>query len=406
MTRKLVTLRQIEKIEPIPKADRIEKITIGGWELVSQKGIHTVGDWVLYYEVDSLLPIQEPYIDTFESRGRKKTQLDDGTILEGYRLRTIKLRGQISQGFILSLTLFPEIDFKDKEKDYAKILGVHKYEVPESPADREANKERIPTTGFAKFKYKFTKFLERKFPKVFKKLKFKSAFPDFLRKSDQERCQNLKNQIWKAYEAETLVQVSYKLDGSSITIARNGKEEFTCSRNLRKNPKQKTDAFIVEGDKIHQKFKKNKLIGNYAFQGELCGPKIQKNFEGLMYNQVYVYSMIDIETRKYLNPKEVLAICNQYDIPHVPILASATTLQSMFPTAIDADDLIKQILKHADGPSGVNGKYREGFVYKALDDSGFSFKAISNSYLLKLEAAMDQEEAEAIEQAKEEVSAD
>lgn len=391
MTRKLVTLRVIEKIEPIPKADRIEKITIGGWEVVSQKGIHNVGDTILFFEVDSLLPIKEPFIDTFEPRGRKKAQLDDGSIVEGYRLRNLKLKGVVSQGFILSLSLFPEIDFKNKDKDYTEILGVHKYEKPETVQDIEANQIKVPIGKFAKFKFIFRKFLETKFPKIFKRYKFKTAFPDFLRKSDQERCQNVKGRIWQSYLNEVPYQITFKLDGSSITNARKSKEEFVCSRNLRKNPKQTHDSFIQASREIQDLYRKNK--DDYAFQGELCGPSIQKNFEGLIRNQMYVYSMIDMETRKYIDPQQVLDTCRRIGIPHVPVLEERIALVELFPTAKDEDDLIKQILKHADGPSGLNGKYREGFVYKALDGSGFSFKAISNSYLLKMESLMDAEDA-------------
>jgi hypothetical protein len=389
MSRKLVTIRKIDSIVPIKGADRIEQINIGGWCIVSQKGQHTIGDFVIMFEVDSLLPIKEPYIDTFEPRGRKKTQLDDGTIVEGYRLRTIKLKGVVSQGFILPLSLFPDIDFSDKDKDYADILGVVKYETPETIQDIEANKEVVPKGTWNKYKWLFRKFLEAKFPKIFKRIKFKSDFPDFIKKTDQERVQNLSDAVWKTYGDGTRYQVSYKLDGSSLTVFREAKVEGACSRNLRKNPKQTTDAFIIEAKKVWEAMRKTNHKGNYTFQGEMVGPKIQENFEGMIKNQFYVYSMWDSITRIQRSPLEVEVLCTTYNIPHVPVLGYHS-LQELFPGMTCKEDLVKAILKHADGPSGLQGKFREGFVYKALDIQ-FSFKAISNAYLL----AKDKQEQEA-----------
>lgn len=102
MERKLVTIRQISAIDPIPNADAIEVLTVDGWKVVAKKDVHKVGEHVLYFEIDSFLPVKEEFEFLRKSSYKK---LEDGT--EGFRLKTVRLRGVCSQGLVIPLsTLF------------------------------------------------------------------------------------------------------------------------------------------------------------------------------------------------------------------------------------------------------------------------------------------------------------
>jgi len=98
MERKLASIRQISEIRPIEGADAIELAIVDGWNVVVAKNVnHKVDDYVVYCEIDSFLPIKPEF--EFLRKSSYKKMGDQ----EGFRLKTIKLRGQISQGLILPL---------------------------------------------------------------------------------------------------------------------------------------------------------------------------------------------------------------------------------------------------------------------------------------------------------------
>ena len=390
MLRKLATIQRVERITPIAKADRIELIHIKGWQVVSQKGLHAEGDFVVFFEIDSFFKEGSlPYAPDLEPRGIKKSQLDTGEVISGYLIKSIKLRGEISQGYIVpfsSYTREQQIYFKkhlENDYDLTSFLNVYKFEKPETGSEREQRlrENRPPKGRFNKFKWLVTRWLENKFPKIFKKLKFKTQFPSFIPKTACVRIQNYKEEMWQHYQDNILFQVSYKLDGSSITIYKKDKVKGVCSRNLALNPKVITNKFNVNGFVIQNKLKE--YPANYCIQGELVSPSIQGNFEGVSQEEVYVYSIWDIDAQVYLNPLDALLFCRKYDLKHVPILHEAISLPTLFPNVVDSDDLLNKLLAYADGPSGLKGKYREGLVYKQCSDGFTAIKTISNSYLIK-----------------------
>lgn len=91
--RKLASIQQIKHIEPIPNADNIVKLSINGWSVVSKKNEFKIGDFCVYFEIDSFLPITDQRFSFLEKSSKAK--MDDEI---GLRLRTIKLKNQISQG--------------------------------------------------------------------------------------------------------------------------------------------------------------------------------------------------------------------------------------------------------------------------------------------------------------------
>lgn len=177
MERKLVTLRKVSEIKPIENADFIELVRIDGWQCVVKKGDFKFGDIGLYFEIDSFLPI-EPRFEFLRKSCYKK--LVDGT--EGFRLKTVKLKGCVSQGLLLPLSIFPDVIFYPeligKTDDYSGLLGVIKYEPP-LPANLKGM--------------------------------VKGLFPSFIKRTDQERCQNLPDyfELYKDWEFE----ITEKLDG-------------------------------------------------------------------------------------------------------------------------------------------------------------------------------------------------
>lgn len=354
--RKLVTIQKIAEVSPIEGADAIVKVRVNDWWCIAKLDEFQVGDLCCYHEIDSLLPIGGVY-DFLAPRGTSKSELEDGTIVEGYRLKSIRLRKQLSQGLVLSAYILGQhAGLLEVGTDVTEELGVHKYEKPMSQSLRGAAR---------------------------------GNFPSFLRKSEQERCQNLRTEIWLAYIRKDKFQVTYKLDGSSMTvfnIVGDTAEHFgteprfgVCSRNL--------ELKDTEGNAFWhmahcRELQKTIDIGSsLMLQGELVSPTIQGNFENVSSPEFYVYNMFDITNQVWVSPSMTSGICGLFGIKHVPVMYDNITLPELFPDAT-SDTIVQLLLDFAEGESGLGGAYREGVVFKCLDND-FSFKAISNKYLLK-----------------------
>lgn len=394
MSRKLATIQQVERITPIPNADRLELLHVKGWQVVSQKGLHKVGDFVVFFEIDSFFKEGvEPFHSDLVARGSRHCQLDTGEVVKGYVIKTIKLRGELSQGYVLSFNTFNADQIKyfnkhlEKDFDLTKYLDVVVFEKPETGYEREERSRlsKPPKGQWNKFKWLVNTWLQKTFPKIFKKKRVNSTFPSFIRKTDCTRIQNIKDIMWDHYNNGTEFQITCKLDGSSISVYRKDKVEGVCSRNLNINMAVITNSFVVNGSIIHNKLK-TYLNNDYCIQGEMVAPNIQGNFEGVSKPEVYVYSIWDMKNQTYLNPADTLLFCNMYHINHVPVLHERIKLKELIPVATDAEDLLKQLLLYADGPSGLKGKFREGLVLKQCDKLVNPIKIISNKYLLKTQA--------------------
>jgi RNA ligase (TIGR02306 family) len=359
--RKLASIRTVESVHSIPDADKIEMIVIDGWQVVSQKGNFKAGDKCVYFEIDSAFEKDSVVGLSLPVEKAIRVNTEDKGFIEGFRIKTIKLRGQISQGYALPLSYFRS--FKNVNLDAEDLtfeLNVLKYDKPESGFGMGP--------GFARTAGNFP--------------------TDFIRKTDQERAQNLKHQIFEHYQAGTCFEVTYKLDGSSETIGRyeQGDEvkDVICSRNLalKLDEEDTTSQFVTVGRPILNKLIEGQHV-NVALQGELVSPGIQKNFENVLNPALYVYSVWDVKGYKYLNPSKAREFVAELGATYVPVMHENITLQELFGEQVaDANELLAKLLDYAEGPSGLNGKYREGLVYKS-EDGTFSFKTISNSYLLK-----------------------
>jgi RNA ligase (TIGR02306 family) len=333
MERKLASIRKISDLNPIDGADKIELATIDGWKVVVAKDVnHKVGDLIVYCEVDSFLPI-EPEFEFLRKTSYKK--MSDGR--EGFRLKTIRLRGQISQGLILPLSVFGDFGWTAYEGiDVTEKLGIVKYEPP------------IPAqlSGMVK-----------------------GNFPSFLKKTDEERVQNLSKEF-ENYKNEEFY-VTEKLDGSSVTYYVKDEVFGVCSRNL---------DLLEDDNNSMWKFASEtglrdrmvKLGKNIAIQGEIIGEGIQGNPYQRIGQTVKIFNGFDIDKYDYLSLEELLDLVKILDVKTVPILDLEFTL----PETID------ELLLMAEGKSVLNLKTeREGLVIRSHDRK-ISFKSISNKFLL------------------------
>lgn len=333
--RKLASVRRIHSIEPIENADAIELAKVDGWQVVVKKGEFSIGDLVIYCEVDSWIP---ETLAPFLFKGREFNSV------KGERLRTIKLRGQLSQGLILPKPI-SLVDACEGD-DVTATLGIQKWEKP-LPAQ---------LVGQAK-----------------------GFFPEFLRKTDQERCQNLTNEIQESFGNGDRFEVTIKLDGSSLTAYFKDGEVGVCSRNLelKINDENAGNTFIKTAIDTGLLDAMKAYGKNIAVQGELMGEGIQGNREGLKQHQIFVFDIYDIDSREYLTPDERITVFEELKVlsfkgDHCPVLSCDMQLPSG-----DVSDL----LEFAEGAS-LNHPVREGLVFKRMDGK-FSFKSISNKFLLK-----------------------
>ena len=336
--RKLASIRKIASIRPIPEADAIECVTVDGWDVVTKKGEFSVGDLVVYLEIDSWVPTE---LAPFLSKGKEPREFNG---VKGERLRTVKLRGQISQGLILPLSILSvETNSGGYLGDWDQFeglevteqLGIQKWERPINPQ----------LAGLAK-----------------------GNFPSFIPKTDQERIQNIKHVLEDPYER---YEVTIKLDGSSFTAYHRDGEVGVCSRNLELKPSD-DNAFW----RVARKYGVLELLaarGNYAIQGELIGPGIQGNQEKLEDLEMYVFDVFDIDAQSYLTAEKRYNFLLDTELQHVPIIYPHTAIPQT----------LEKVLAMAEGPSLNPKANREGLVFKSTRNPQLSFKAISNSWLLK-----------------------
>ncbi len=344
--RKLASIKPITYIKPIEGADAIEcAIVDGGWPVVIRKDEYKVGDIAIYLEIDSWVPHE---LAPFLSKGQEPREYNG---VKGERLRTIRLRGQVSQGLLIKPSDIAASVYMDLTigEDVTYILGIQKWEPP-IPAQLQGT--------------------------------MKGNFPHFIPKTDQERCQNLRKEIFETYKDDTY-EVTLKLDGSSTTIYVKDGEVGVCSRNI--------DLKETEGNSFWKAAREQNIIEpllelskekgeEYAIQGELIGEGIQGNPEKLKGQRFYLFDIYSITEGRYFKPFERYAVLDQLrmlgaDIEYVPIIDQHVFLTQEYET-------IDDLLNFAEGPSLNPQTRREGIVFKSWD-SDFTFKAIANSYLLK-----------------------
>ena len=349
MSRKLASIQRIWKIEPIIGADRIELAHCEGWQCVVNKGQFSVGDDAVYFEIDSFLPIR-PEFEFLRTSSYKKTDI----MGEGFRLRTQKFRGQVSQGLLLPVSAFPEL--YDKQMygykvgdDVTELLGVKKWEI-----------EERATTGGTVI----------------------GTLPTDVPHTDETRVQSEPGLIQEFTGLN--YYISTKMDGSSHSISIDENGFHVCGHNY----EYKDDGSSSFYELVKERGYKEKMeqlmnscgMKTLTIQGELCAPGIQKNRLRLQKPEWYVFTVCVDGKRVSLQVMQ--NICVALGMVTVPIEEVGVDLQAKYPT-------VESLLERADGEYPNGGK-KEGIVvrpatpvYSKTIGDYLSMKVVNNKYLLK-----------------------
>jgi len=366
--RKMATIQKIRNLKPIEGADRIEVATVNNWDVVVAKDVgHKIGDFVIYCEIDSFLPIK-PEFEFLRKTSYKKMGEDDG-----FRLKTIRMRGQLSQGLLLPITVLNDIDPHEEmtvgisHQPHGDVLQYGPYD------DALIITEGVDVSdllGIVKY--------EAPIPAQLAGV-MKGSFPSFIRKTDEERIQNLTEEYEQYKKMDTKWYVTEKLDGSSTTYYLNEGVFGTCSRNMDLVPDDKNSMWKVartlglEETMMDYSPDLTGFLHNHSVQGEIIGEGIQGNPYKIKGQVVRFFNLFDIGKQQYEDLDYFESYMEVADLTTVPILDRNFTLP----------DTIEELLLYADEKSVLNkDKWREGVVIRSHDRK-VSFKVISNKFLLK-----------------------
>lgn len=336
MERKLASVQRIVDIQPIANADNLLVATVLGWKTVIQKDTFKVGDLCIFVEVDSILPRAEWNEFLFKKDDTKQE----------FRLRTVRLRGQVSQGIVFPVT----------------ILG--------SDIEVAVLQEGVDVTDYLKIK-KYEPFI----PAQLRGL-VKSTFPCFLSKTDETRIQTVP-QVLERHKGKKFY-VTEKLDGTSVTYYLYKGEFGVCSRNF-ELLESAENTYWKMARELDIENKLRHIGGNIAIQGELYGQGIQNNKYKLNEIRLAVFNVIDIDKHRYLDFTEFIEFCLYNKLTPVPVILSDFVLKHSI------DDLVE----YSKGLSRNSLIQREGVVFRPLveeqdEDLGrLSFKVINPEYLLE-----------------------
>ena len=330
--RSLVTIQRAVKIIPIADSDFLEAAQIMGWQCVVKKGEFKVGELGVYFEVDSFLPVEPRY--EFLRNSSYRENRDNGI---GFRIRTAKMRGQLSQGLFLPLAKFPELEGCGEGEDVTEKLNVKKWYIPE-----------IATAGG-------TIIGDR---------------PNGIPASDEIRIQSAQELLeqlnGKPYYITT------KMDGTSCIVYYIDGKIGCCSRN-KEIQDDKEALYWMPVYKYGLKEKLEQYGKNIVLTGEICGPGIQKNPLRLQSVEWYVFDVKDWDTNSYFPYDKACEICTSFELSVVPLEERGDNFSYDLET----------LLEKAKGkyPSGLE---KEGIVVRsAMSPKAISFKVLNNDFLLK-----------------------
>lgn len=348
--RKLASVQYVHNITPIEGADAIETAHVLGWQVVVKKNEFKVGDVGVYFEIDSFLPIR-PEFEFLRGSSYKKTEL----MGEGFRLRTARMRGQLSQGLLLPMSILPEKEDGSSYvigEDVTDVLGVRKFEI----------EERVSVSGT-----------------------IIGEMPYNIPKTDELRIQSFPELLDEI--AGEPYYITTKMDGSSVTMYYVDGKFGCCTRNfeLKDGDDSAVWKFAHENN-LPEKFEEyaaRKGIDRFVMQGEFCAPGIQKNRLNLKKPEWYVFNKLVWDDDRL-----------EWTVTGIHDLIDTTSELgvSMVPLEETSDEFdydIEGLLKRAEGKY-ASGKQKEGIVIRPVDPihspitgGCLSMKAINNKYLLK-----------------------
>lgn len=340
MERKLASVQRVLERLPIENADAIELARINGWQCVVKKGEFEVGDLGIFFEIDAIPPDLPLFAFLWTSRTAEQPQPRPTS----FRIRTIRLRGVLSQGLLLPLHHFADLPESLAEgDDLTQHLGVGKWEPPVPANMGEA----------------------------------RGSFPPLVRKTDEHRIQSFPRVLEELYGKPYVITL--KCDGTSATYCIDPRtDEFhACGRNQSVQEGENHYWHIARKYELEQVLRR---APHLAVQGEICGPGIQKNRLWLKELGFFAFNVYDQQQGRYLDHDPARAFLQESGIPAVPVLeegeAFAHTQESL--------------LALAEGKYPGTQNEREGIVIRPRTERNsyvlqgrLSFKAISNRFLLK-----------------------
>ncbi len=392
--RQLAYIVLIDGIEPIPGYDRVEHAIVGGWRVIVQKDQFKVGDPAIYFEIDSRVPSDKECFAFLEKRN--------------YKVKTLKMCKTISQGLLMHpsdfgwhVTLQGEIDDGenihtpvDESRFLTKQLGV-------TYADDEDNQRKAaPVDKYKKMAQRHASLFKKPWARWMmrhewgrkvmffffgKKKDKKNGWPSWVSKTDEERVQNMP---WILEDSGDWVATE-KIDGTSTTFTMKrgkfGKKNFyVCSRNVCFGEEDKpcyydTNVYWEMAKKYNIFEVLSKMLEKYpqeewiTIQGETYGEGVQKRDYSLTGHDFAAFNLI-FSSKGRVGTIEMLKILAEYGVPCVPVLEACMKINQF--------ENVDAILAYADGNSVKDDKPREGIVFRSTDGTK-SFKAVSNSFLLK-----------------------
>lgn len=392
--RELAYVVKIDNISPIVGADRVELAHIGGWRIMVKKGQFKVGDFAIYFEIDSKVPEKEPFMFLEPKHFKVKTQkyfkgtvisqgllmaLDDFVLNSEVPSWVQSLKSQINKGINIEhegLTEIIGVTYAVEEDNKRKAASVDKYK---KMAQRHPN---IFKQSWAKWMMKREWGRKIMFAFFGKKKDKKTGWPSWVSKTDEERVQNM---TWILEDKSEWIATE-KIDGTSTTATyrktgRKKHEFYICSRNVVFDKPDKgcyydTNVYTEMAEKYHFEDVLAALVEKYnlewaTLQGETYGAGIQKREYNLKGHDFVGFNLI-FSDRGRLNSVEAKKILSEYGIPWVPIVDEHFVLP----------DTVEELLDIATDKSIIDGGMREGLVFRSQDGIR-SFKAVSNEFLLK-----------------------
>lgn len=349
--RKLASVQTVDAVEPVPSSDNLERARVLGWWVVVKKGEYRPGDRVVYAEIDSLLP-ERPEFEFLRAGSYKPAQVGpDGvqTLPAGFRVKTVRLRGQVSQGICFPLSVLPPGTPAAPGDDVTDALGVLKWD-PAVPAEMEG--------------------------------KAKGGFPGFVSKTDETRIQAVPA-LLDRYRGKTFYATE-KLDGTSVTLFVRGGEFGVCGRSWQLDEADGSSPVVrlVRALDLEARLRAAaaSLGFDLAVQGELVGPGVRKNKYALPGLNLFAFTVENLSTGTRLPLGIARSVASGLGLASVPDVAAVTL-----------DHTVDELVAFAEGPSAVNPKvHREGLVFRPPEqvidaDLGgrLSFKVINPKFLLK-----------------------
>ena len=298
-----------------------------------------VGELCVYIEVDSFLPVCERF-EFLRGSSYKRSEV----LGEGFRLKTQKFRGQISQGLVQPLSILPMGAYQVGD-DVTESLGIKKWEV----------EEKVTSSGTVI-----------------------GELPAGIPKTDELRVQSHPELIDEMKRVDGYY-ISTKMDGTSVTMYRKGRHFGVCGRNYEYADDGKCAMWTYAHQHGIEEKMKEAGIADIAIQGEFCGAGIQKNRLKLVRPEWYVFTVIDLKTGRRYSLQQLQQVCETLRLKTVPIEECG----DRFPY-----EGVEELLERARGkyPSGMN---KEGIVIRPIEPVYFkviegplSMKVLNNDYLL------------------------